>query len=264
MNRTILKRFGYPFFIGIFISVLFIPAVYGDNSPIGIDVIQPHTIRIGSFFPGGKVTVRAVVPNGDQVAFRIVGPREDLTLMRKGRVGGLWMNVQQIHFKNLPKVYLLWTSEKLASMEAGGAEKAMKLNYLSALSGSLATKNKEEESHLLHELIKLKEADHLYRIFEGTVRIKPLEQGAWAQADAVLELPPKIYPGSYGLELLAFKGGNGRLLHSSTLEVKLVGFPALISGLAMQKGLLYGILAVLIAMVSGLLIGIVFSSKGEH
>jgi hypothetical protein len=264
MNRHRLKGFGYPFFIGIFISVLFNSGVYGDQSPIGIDVIQPHTIRIGSFFPGGRVTVRAVIPYGDQVAFRLLGPREELALMRKGRVGGLWMNVQQIHFKNLPKVYLLWTSEKLASLEAGGATKGMKLNYLSVLSGSLETKNPEEESLLLQELIKLKEADNLYHVFEGTVRLKPLEKGTWDQADAVLELPPKIYPGSYVLELLTFKEGNGRLLHSSTLAVQLVGFPALISGLALGKGLWYGILAVLIAMVSGLLIGIVFSSKGGH
>ncbi len=264
MNRHRLKGFGYPFILGVFILVFFISGVYGATSPIGIDVIQPHTIRIGSFFPGGKVTVRAVVPSGDHIAFRILGPREELALMRKGRVGGLWMNVQEIHFKNLPKVYLLWTSEKLASMEEGGAPQAMKLNYLSALSGSLNTKNQEEESLLLKELIKLKEKDNLYHIFEGTVRIKPLEKGVWDQADAVLELPPKIYPGSYVLELLAFKEGNGRLLHSSHLEVQLVGFPALISGLATRKGLWYGILSVLIAMVSGLFIGIVFSSKGGH
>ena len=140
----------------------------------------------------------------------------------------------------------------------------MKLNYLSALSGSLDIKNQEEEALLLKELIKLKETDNLYHIFEGTVRIKPLEKGVWDQADAVLDLPPKIYPGSYKLELLAFKEGNGRLLHSSTIEVKLVGFPSLISGLAMGNGLWYGILAVFIALVSGLLIGIVFSSKGGH
>jgi uncharacterized protein (TIGR02186 family) len=264
MNRHVLRGFGYPFFIWGFISFFFISGVYGDNSQLGIDVIQPDTIRIGSFFSGEKVTVRAVVPRGDHIAFRILGPREDLTLMRKGRVGGLWMNVQQIHFQNLPKVYLLWTSDKLASMEAGGATKAMKLNYLSVLSGTLETKNQEEESLFLNELIKLKEADCLYHVFEGTVRIKSLEKGVWDRAEAVLELPPKIYPGSYVLELIAFKEGNGRLLHSSAIEVKLVGFPALISGLALRKGLLYGILAVVIATVSGLLFGILFSSKGGH
>lgn len=264
MNRLLLKGFAFSLLTGLLILAFFLPGVQAKPSPIGIDVIQPHTIRIGSFFSGGKVTVRAVVPKGDQVAFRLLGPREELTLLRKGRVGGLWMNTQQIHFKNLPKVYLLWTSEKLTAMETGGTDQAVKLNYLSVLSGSLENKNPEETSLLLQEMIKLKEADHLYHIFEGAVRIKPLEPGDWDQADAVLELPPKIYPGSYGLELITFKEGTGRLLHSSLLRVKVVGFPALISGLATAKGLFYGILAVLIAMISGLLIGIVFNSKGGH
>ncbi|MFH0788490.1 MAG: TIGR02186 family protein [Pseudomonadota bacterium] len=254
----------YSFLIGFILFSFSIPGAYAQNAAIGIDVIQPKTIRIGFFFSGEKVKVRAVVPFGDKVALRLIGPREELTLMKKGRVGGLWMNVEQVRFRNLPKVYLLWTSEKLTSLEAGGGSKTMPLDYLSFLSGTLQSKNREAEPLLLNELIKLKEADGLYWIVEGTVHIKPLEKGVWDQADAVLELPSKIYPGTYALELIAFKEGKGRLLHSSSIVVELVGFPALISSLALQKGLLYGILAVIIATFSGLLIGIVFTSKGGH
>ena len=264
MNRHLPKGLGPLFFIGVFCSTFFITGVYGQTSPIGIDVIQPKVIRIGSFFSGEKVSVRAVVPFGDKVALRMIGPREDLVLMKKGRVGGLWMNVQQVHFQNLPKVYLLWTSDKLAALETKGPQKAMELNYISFLSGTLQNKDQKEGPLLINELIKLKEADNLYHIFEGTIRIKPLEKGVWDQADAVLELPSKIYPGTYTLELIAFKEGKGSMLHSSTIEVQLSGFPALVSKVALQKGLLYGILAVIIATFSGLLIGIVFSSKGGH
>jgi uncharacterized protein (TIGR02186 family) len=264
MIRLWLTHRGCAFFIGFILFSFGLPGAYGQTSPIGIDVIQPKTIRIGSFFSGEKVTVRAVVPFGDKVALRLIGPREDLTLMKKGRVGGLWMNVAQVHFHNLPKVYLLWTSEKLASLETGEGSKAMPLDYVSFLSGTLEGKNRAEEPRLLNELIKLKEAENLYQIVEGTVHIKPLEKGAWDQADAVLELPSKIYPGTYALELIAFKEGKGTLLHSSSIIVTLVGFPALVSTLALQKGLLYGILAVIIATFSGLLIGIVFTSKGGH
>ncbi len=264
MDRLSLKGLIHSFGVGVFFWAFLIPAVYGQSSPIGIDVIQPKTIRIGSFFSGKKVTVRAVVPFGAKVALRIIGPREDLVLMKKGRVGGLWMNVQQVHFQNLPKVYLLWTSEKQAALETGWSVKAMGLDYLSFLSGSLQNKDPKDGHQLINELIKLKEADSLYHIFEGTVRIKPLEKGQWDQADAVLTLPSKIYPGTYSLELIAFQEGKGSLLHSSTIEVKLAGFPALISEVAHQRGLLYGILAVIIATFSGLLIGIVFTSKGGH
>jgi uncharacterized protein (TIGR02186 family) len=264
MIRQSFRRWGLPFFMGIFLFVFSLAGAYGQTSPIGIDVIQPKTIQIGSFFSGEKVTVRAVVPFGDKVALRLIGPREELALMKKGRVSGLWMNVQQVHFQNLPKVYLLWTSDKLAALETKDPRQAIQLDYLSFLSGTLKHENPKEEPLLINELIKLKEADNLYHIVEGTIRIKPLEKGVWDQADAVLDLPAKIEPGTYTLELIAFKEGKGTLLHSSTMTVQLVGFPALVSRVAFQKGLLYGILAVIIATFSGLLIGIVFSSKGAH
>ena len=236
MDRLSLKGLIHSFWVGVFFWAFFIPVVYGQTSPLGIDVIQPKTIRIGSFFSGEKVIVRAVVPSGDKVALRIIGPREDLVLMKKGRVGGLWMNVHQVPFQNVPKVYLLWTSEKMSALETRNPEKPMKLDYLSFLSGTLPNKDEEEGPLLIKELIKLKEADNLYHIFERAIRIKPLEKGVWDQADAVLELPAKIYPGTYALELIAFKEGKGTLLHSSTMEVKLAGFPALVSKVATKKG----------------------------
>ena len=181
----------------IFSSALLFSDASGRTSPPGIDVVQPKTIRIGSFFSGGQVTVRGVVPFGDQVALRILGPRDPLVLMKKGRVGGLWMNVGQISFQDVPRVYLLWTSEKLSALGTETGLQAWRLDYTSLLSGSLPQKNREEEALLLRELVKLKEEDQLYHIFEGTVQIKPLEPGVWDQVDAVLTLPAKIEPGPY-------------------------------------------------------------------
>ena len=151
------------------------------------------------------MAVRGVVPSGDQVALRILGPRGHLVLMKKGRVGGLWMNVGQINFNGIPKVFLLWTSGKLSSLGTEAGLQAWKLDYASLLSGTLPQKSREEEALLLRELVKLKEEDHLYHIYEGAVQIKPLEPGAWDQVDAVLTLPAKIEPGPYDLEMIAFK-----------------------------------------------------------
>jgi hypothetical protein len=242
----------------------FVSESYGRTAPPGIDVVQPKTIRIGSFFSGGQVTVRGVVPAGDRVALRILGPRGHLVLMKKGRAGGLWMNVGQVSFQDVPQVYLLWTSGKLSSLGTKSDLQTWKLDYASLLSGALPQKNREEEARLLLELIKLKEEDRLYQINEETVQIKPLDPEAWEQVDAVLSLPAKIQPGSYVLEMIAFQEGKGRLIHSSALEVKLAGFPALVSDFSASQGLWYGILAVIIATLSGLIIGIVFSSKGVH
>jgi len=264
MSRLLCKGLLYLLSILAFIFVPFTSRVFSQTSSVGIDTIQPQKIYIDSFFSGQKVDVRAVVPFGAKVVLRILGPKENLVLMKKGRVAGLWMNVEQVHFQSIPKVYFLWTSEKLSALGSKETLKVMKIDYLSFLSGSLQNKNREEESLLVNELIKLKEADNLYNIFEGAIQIKTLEKGVWNRANAILELPAKIYPGTYTLELIAFKEGKGRLVQASTIEVKLVGFPALVSNLAARKGLLYGTLAVIIATFSGLIIGIIFSARGGH
>jgi hypothetical protein len=52
---------------------------------------------------------------------------------------------------------------------------------------------------------------------------------------------------------------------SRSMEVKLDGFPAMLSVLAFQHGAVFGILATLVAVVAGLVMGFVFGGgKGGH
>ena len=44
----------------------------------------------------------------------------------------------------------------------------------------------------------------------------------------------------------------------------MVGFPAMLMKLAHQQAALYGILAVVIAIVTGFIMGILFKGKTEH
>jgi hypothetical protein len=60
---------------------------------------------------------------------------------------------------------------------------------------------------------------------------------------------------------------NGRVLKTDErqLKIKEIGLPAMISALAFDHAILYGILATLIALGAGLLTGFVFKgAKGGH
>ena len=236
---------------------------WGQAAYLGVEIIEPTQIEVGSFFHGRDIKVRAICPGDCQLALRILGPREDLTLMRKARVGGIWMNVEQVTFANIPKVYLLWTSGK-PSGDGGRSLKELKFDYSSVVVDCLRGQTQEQNHFLIQELVKLKEHDNLYNISEGTIRTRPLEKGFFSQAEALLHLPAKIYPGSYSLELIAFKEGKSTLLRSYPLKVQLAGLPAALSRLANENGLLYGLLAVGIAVLCGLVMGIFFSSRGGH
>ena len=51
---------------------------------------------------------------------------------------------------------------------------------------------------------------------------------------------------------------------TAEVEARLIGFPEWLSKMAFNNGLLYGVLATVIAVVSGLGIGLMFQSKGAH
>jgi hypothetical protein len=244
------------------ILILGVSCASGADNPGDMFTVRPETISIGSFFSGQLLTVAAAVPNGSEVALRLVGPPENLVVMKKSRVAGLWMNGEEISFRNLPTTYLLWTSQRTA-LPGDGDDAAAQL-YRSELAGCLQDRTRDETSFLLGELVKLKEADNLYQISQGDIRIRRMPEGSWDQVEAFLPVPAKIHPGDYRLDLITLKEGKKNLLHSTTIGVKLVGFPAVVADMATRSGLLYGVISVFIAMISGLLVGFVFRSKRGH
>jgi uncharacterized protein (TIGR02186 family) len=246
------------------VSSLFCSNTPGETLTPGLRMVHPQELFITSFYHGEAVTVRALIPPDHEVALRIIGPEEDLRLLEKGRVWGLWMNVRQVTFHHVPTVYLLQTSKSLSALADKKALDRLKMDYESLLSGSLDTEETSRKPFLIDQLIKLKEHDKLYQIQEGSIQIKPVRSGSLDQVEVRFPLPARISPGSYALELLTFQGGTGTLLQRVPFEVQLSGFTALLHRLAKEKGLFYGALAVIVATLGGLAIGIVFTSRGAH
>jgi uncharacterized protein (TIGR02186 family) len=262
---------GFKLVGGCMISVLvfllgslFCPNTQGETLNPGLRMIHPQKVLITSFYHGETITVRALIPANHEVALRIIGPQEDLRLLEKGRVWGLWMNVGQVTFWHVPTVYLLRTSNSLSALGDQKTLDRLRMDYRSLLSYSLEKEGTSRKSFLLDELIKLKEHDRLYQIQESSIQAKPLGNGSVNQIEVEFPLPARIPPGSYALELISFHDGQGTLLQREFIEVQLSGFADLLHRLAKEKGLLYGVLAVIVATLGGLAIGIVFTSRGAH
>jgi hypothetical protein len=73
---------------------------------------SPATVQIGAFFHGQTVTVSGAIPAGAQAVLEVVGASAEETLMRKGRRGGLWMNVGKILVHDAPSLYLVMSTAK--------------------------------------------------------------------------------------------------------------------------------------------------------
>jgi uncharacterized membrane-anchored protein len=79
-----------------------------------------------------------------------------------------------------------------------------------------------------------------------------------------LTLPSNIPPGNYRIILSVLN--SGKLVEQKFFElpVKMSGLPGFLASLANEHAALYGLIAVVIAIVTGFAMGFLFKSKGAH
>jgi uncharacterized protein (TIGR02186 family) len=229
--------------------------------------ISPRTVAIGSFYDGATVTVTGEAPADAEVVVRLIGKRHDLHLKKKGKVFGLlWMNLDTKTFEDVPNVYMLYSSvpfEKLLGTD-GASSAAWKLGLSSLEEGTKILPETSDRKLLFDELLKLKQSEGLYAVRNDKVRYLKTS-GDQRSFETALEIPARVAPGQYTVETYAVKDGNIVAQASQGLNVQLDGFPAMLSVLAFQHGAIFGVLATLIAIFAGLIMGFVFGSgKGGH
>lgn len=240
-----------------------------SSGPAGTDTVgagvsvEPARVRAGMFFDGAVIHVSATVPPGLEVAVACIGDVHHLTLEKKGKAFGvIWMNVGEVSFGSVPDLYLLRTSTLLGDLAPRATLVALGVGY--AALEDRASPGPGAEG-LFGELVRLKERDGLWGLEEGSVAVHtdPAE-GVVVTAD--IPLPAKTPPGTYRIQVYAFGGAGGELVAAADVVVRQEGLAAFISGLAARHGLLYGILAAVVAMAVGLLTGVAFGlrSRGGH
>ena len=221
--------------------------------------VIPNVVHIGTFYNGTTVTLSGLIPEAAEAILRVTGDKEDLHYKTKGKVAGLlWMNTGDVTLQNIAGVDMIYTPESINNIEDSGA----KSFGLEALKDRISVLPVSEDKHfIVGEFIKLKEKDGLYTVNPGTVTYGPASEGM-KPFKAVAAIPPRMKPDLYRIDLVVLQGDKITDDLSASLTIEMVSFPAQISRLAFDHSLLYGVLAVLIALAAGLFIGVVFKNRG--
>jgi len=167
------------------------------------------------------------------------------------------MNVADVVFEDVPSLYVLNASRALTELAPPPVLRELGVGYEALESRARQSPGQTGSVGDFEQFLKLKESEQLYSIDESGVKIESGPNGAM-RVSAEFLLPTKAPWGEYEIDLFEFKAGQGKLLHSERLQLAPAGVTARISALATHHGLLYGVLAVLIALGVGLLTGLAF------
>jgi uncharacterized protein (TIGR02186 family) len=233
----------------------------GEHQARGRDVtVEPDRIGVDLFYGGAAPRVHATVPAGDEVAVRLMGKRGRVVLKTKGKVGGvLWMNVGEVALDNVPSAYLVATSVPLAKLAPEPELDRYELGY-----GALA-RHAGPEAAAFGQFVKLKEREGVYRVDEAVVDLQA-SGPKQATVTVSIPLPARTPVGEYEVEVIGFAHGHGHEIGTASLRLEQAGLVRTLRSLAVNRSLVYGFAAVFVAIVAGVLTGLIFGRKagGPH
>lgn len=192
-------------------------------------------------YPGGRVPQQR-----PDIVVIVRGPPEPITVRRKERVLGIWMNVDAVRFETAPAFYAVATSAPSTHLtdERTAAIYELGLDHLQL---SPASGNPPDEIRSFEAgLLDLRKRGGLYREIAGGVDIT---EGVLYRAR--IAIPSDVPVGRYVAEIYLVCEGQVLARAEREITIDKTGFERAIYVAAQDHELAYGIFAVALALISG-------------
>lgn len=233
---------------------------FPERVEIGISTSE---IAIASDFTGADITVFGAIDGADDLllatgAYDVIvaleGPRQWTTVRRKERVFGIWINRHSFLFEPIPASYSMSSTRPLTdiSQPIDLANHDIGINNIRLVpSGSVGDGSRLNEFR--EALRRIKQSNGLYQRDPSGVRF--ISKSLFR---ASVRLPASIPVGLHKVRAVLYKNGEYVMETDIPLRVTKTGLEQFIFNLAHQYSLVYGFLAVALALFTGWLGNVIF------
>ncbi|MBI2741196.1 MAG: TIGR02186 family protein [Rhodospirillales bacterium] len=211
-----------------------------------VDLARPR-VSITSAFQGESILLFGMFDPPGEIVVVVVGPPARETVLRKQRVLGLWLNTGRQAFDDVPAYYFIAASQplqRLLARSAGGEILSLEDRMQSVR--SVGQREHEDLIKFRLGLVEVKRREGLYPAAIGQVTIQ-----ANRLFRVELPFPSRLPEGIYEVRTYLLREGKIVAAVSRPLPVGKVGFSAQLAGWADHEGPLYGVGAILMALLVG-------------
>ncbi|MEM7471829.1 MAG: TIGR02186 family protein [Pseudomonadota bacterium] len=181
-----------------------------------------------------------------EVVIAITGPTGPITVRRKEKRFGIWVNTESVKVARAPSFYAVASSGALQETLTYTEDLRYQISIPRAIYAVGAPAEITDPENFTEALIRIRKGQNLYQQLDHTVALQ--QQSLFS---TTIDLPANLVEGVYPTRIFITREGVvvGKL--TTFIDVRKVGLERWIYDLAHNRPLVYGILALAIAISAG-------------
>ena len=236
--------------------LLSLPAQAEEEIILGL---SQNEIDITATFTGSEILLfgairrDAPVPDGTLgIIVTVAGPEVPVTVRRKERRFGIWVNVDDVKIAAAPSFYAVATSADLSKVLRPSEDLINRITIPQVVR-HVGTNVLDSQS-FSRALMRIREENNQYQRLEGAVAIS---RDTLFQTR--IQMPANLTEGFYVAKIFLTRDGNIVDEYETSIPVKKVGLERWLYNLAHNNAFLYGLMSLAIAIAAGWGASAVFS-----
>ncbi|MGE0230829.1 MAG: TIGR02186 family protein [Flavobacteriaceae bacterium] len=217
--------------------------------------VSDDTIEVTSRFTGAGIALLGSIQRDAQTVSRqagydivvvVRGPKENIVTRKRERVAGIWVNTDSVRYYGVPSLYIVSSSRPLEDIASPMLLAREHIGLVNAAGQTLSRASAEDLALFREATIRLKQNEGLY--FQTSDKVSMIGDTLFR---ARIDLPANMRTGHYEATVYLFTGGVLVAQEWVGFYAAKRGFEATVSDLAQYDPLTYGIIAVVLAALTG-------------
>lgn len=217
-------------------------------------------IAITANFDGSDILIYGAVKRDSPAAeepmdviVTISGPVEAITVRKKDRRFGIWINTEEVDVDGAPSFYAVASTGQLTEVLTRTEDLRYRISVPRAIRSVGAPASIGDAASFTRALIRIREDNNLYQQRDASVKF--YDQTLFS---TTIDLPANLVDGPYNTRIFLVRDGAVVDEYETVINVNKVGLERWIYDLAHQQPLIYGLLSLFIAIVAGWMASAVF------
>ncbi len=213
--------------------------------------LSQNRVSINATFVGSDILIFGAVKRESpapetgnlEVIVVVEGPSHPITVRQKEKRYGIWINTEAVSVEAAPSFYAVATTGPMDQV----LSEAEDLKYHITIPQEIRLAAGEEDlAEFAEAVIRIREKAGLYSRQEGGVTLS--EETLF---NTSIQLPSNLTEGDYRARIYLTRGGEVVSDYETAITVRKVGLERWIYTLAHERPLVYGIMALIIAIAAG-------------